>query len=184
MENKPLVPFARDFALKVHAKNITTTRNGLKRPQTIHLQEVADLVWASGGTDIEIAAAWLHDSIEDTPTTLEDIIKHFGPEVGALVDGLTDLEHFKNMPLQERKQKQAERILTKSESVKRIKIADQTSNVRGLALDPTITMAALECKQYIEGAKAIVDNCKGVSPVLEALFEKAYELGHERYRTA
>jgi (p)ppGpp synthase/HD superfamily hydrolase len=179
-DNKNLIPLARDFALKAHEKRITNTVSGLKRPQILHLQEVADLVWISGGSDDEIAAAWLHDSVEDTPTTLNDIAARFGDKIAEMIKGLTDLEEFADLPVTERKQKQARRVQRESESVRRVKLADQASNVRALALDPTIKMTALECKEYIEGAKLIAHECRGISSLLDELFLKIYQEARER----
>jgi len=139
-------------------------------------------VWASGGTDDEIIAAWLHDSVEDTGVTLDEIEKNFGKEVRQIVAGLTDPPSFKVMPLQERKPKQAERLRSESKSVHRIKIADQTSNVKHLATDPINNMTPLECYHYIRGAKLLADECRGVSPMLDELFDRMYQKGIGRYQ--
>ncbi len=176
-----IIPFARDFTFEAHDGRTSTTVNGFKRPQVVHLQEVADLVWASGGTDEEIAAAWLHDTVEDTKITVEDIKNNFGDDVATMVEGLTDLEEITGLPVAERKQKQAERIQNESVSVRRIKIADQISNVRMLAIDATVRMTVAECKDYIEGARKIVDECRGISPLLEKLFDEAYGMGKEKF---
>jgi guanosine-3',5'-bis(diphosphate) 3'-pyrophosphohydrolase len=181
VDKNMLIPLARDFSLKAHAGRVSTTVGGLKRAQTIHLQEVADLVWASGGTDGEISAAWLHDTIEDTQTTLADIVNFFGPDIARMVEGLTDPDDFAAMPTSERKARQAERVRGEGESVRRIKIADQISNVRLLALDPSVTMMSVGCADYIEGAKLIAEACRGISPLLDGLFAEAYKRGVLRY---
>ncbi len=181
---KMLIPLARDFALKAHKKLITTTVGGLKRPNILHLQEVADLVWASGGTDEEIAAAWLHDTVEDTPTTLTIIGKRFGSRVSRVVAGLTDTKGLNNLPLFERKRYQAARLKNENTSVRRIKIADQISNIHSLGLDPTNTMTPAECRDYIEGARSIACMCRSISPLLDRLFLEVYKKGRARYRSA
>ncbi|MGA3193230.1 MAG: HD domain-containing protein [Minisyncoccia bacterium] len=181
MMDKNIVSRAQEFARNAHEPIFAITVAGVKRPQIVHIQEVADLVWASGGSDEEITAAWLHDSIEDTHTSLKDVETNFGKKVADIVHGLTDLDEFKGLPLAERKRKQAERVRSESESVRRIKIADQTSNVRFLATDPTSDMTFEECAQYIKGAKLIADGCKGISPLLDRLFNEAYQKGLKRY---
>lgn len=181
MNNIQLIPSARDWALREHAHIIITTVSGLKRPQILHLQEVANLVWSSGGSEEEIAAAWLHDIVEDTPVTLEEIANNFGESVAAIVDGLTDPPHFKAMHLSERKPKQAERLRAKGPSVKRVKIADQISNLHSLILDPIASMTPVECKYYFEGAKLIAQECMNISPLLDALLEDVYQKGREKY---
>jgi (p)ppGpp synthase/HD superfamily hydrolase len=174
---------AQEFARNTHAHIEGVSVSGIKKPQIHHIQEVADLVWISGGTDNEIIAAWLHDSVEDTEVALDDIEKEFGAEVRNIVEGLTDHGHFKDLPLQERKALQAERLRNESESVKRVKIADQTSNIRGLAIDPINSMTSEECYHYIRGAKLLADEGKGVSELLDTLFDREYVMAIERYRT-
>lgn len=172
---------AQEYARNAHAHIIATTVTGVSRPHILHIQEVADLVWASGGSDDEVIAAWLHDSVEDTSVTLENIEHEFGKDVASIVEGLTDHDHFKGMLLPERKRLQAERLRGESDSVKRIKIADQTSNVKFLATDPISDMTTEECRNYIAGAKLLADECRGISPLLDELFEKVYQMGINRY---
>lgn len=162
---------ARLYARSAHSHISMETVSGDIRPHIEHLQEVADLVWASGGSDIEIAAAFLHDSVEDTSTTIEDIEKHFGKEIARIVDELTDKPDLAELRNLERKTKQAERMVTKSQNAKRIKIADQTSNIRMIATDPKKTWSVENNRNYVIGAKMIADHCKGISPTLDELFD-------------
>ncbi len=178
---KKLITFAQDYARKAHNGLTKTTTSGVLFPYIVHVQEVADLVWASGGTEDEIVAAWLHDTVEDTDTTIEDIENIFGKEVADIVAGLTDPLDFKGLPIEERKQKQVDRLLSQSDSVKRIKIADQTSNVRLLVTDPSVSWANDRALGYVEGAKKIADVCAGISPLLSNLFEEVYQKGLKRY---
>lgn len=172
---------AQEYARNAHAHIIATTITGVSRPHILHIQEVADLVWVSGGSDDEVIAAWLHDSVEDTSVTLENIEHEFGKNVASIVKGLTDHDHFKGMLLPERKRLQAERLRGESDSVKRIKIADQTSNVKFLATDPISSMTIEECRNYVAGAKLLADECRGISSLLDELFEKVYQMGISRY---
>jgi len=180
-----VIYLAKEFARKAHVSDhVGKTVNGLKRMRVVHLQEVADLVWASGGSDIEIAAAWLHDSVEDTITTFDDIKEKFGEEIARIVEGLTDLDEFKDLPLHQRKAKQAERVRSESDSVRRVKMADQTSNVRLVATEPYLDWPEENNPAYIIGAKLIADACKGVSPMLDDAFAREYKKGAERYGLA
>ncbi|MCX6753013.1 MAG: HD domain-containing protein [Candidatus Nomurabacteria bacterium] len=182
MDNQNKINRVQEFARNAHKHLSRTSITGVKKPHIHHIQEVADLVWISGGTDDEIVSAWLHDTVEDTDTTLEEIEKNFGKEVSLIVDGLTDHEHFKDLELQERKKLQAERISNESLSVRRVKIADQISNIRGLTIDPVEDMTPKECYNYIIGAKLIADKCKGISPILDSIFDQFYQKGVERYK--
>jgi len=172
---KNIIVSAKRFAREAHKTIFVTTVSGDVRPQTEHLQEVADLVWASGGSDIEIAAAWLHDSVEDTSTTLIDIENKFGKEVAEIVCGLTDSKELKGLPSTEKKLKQAERVKNESLSVKRIKIADQISNVRMFTSDSKKEKSFEENKNYVMGAKLVVDECRGISFILDQLFDNEYK---------
>lgn len=177
-----LIGLAQQYARTAHEPIFAITKSGIKRPQIMHIQEVADLVWVSGGNDIEILAAWLHDSVEDTSITLVDIKEKFGKQVANIVHGLTDLDSYKSLPVMERKLMQANRVKNENSSVKRIKLADQISNVQFLSTDPINTMTFDECKSYIIGAKIIADECKGISPLLDDLFNNAYKLGIKKYK--
>ena len=181
LSNKPLITTARLLAYEAHASIWLKAENGDVCPHVVHLQEVADLVWASGGSDAEIAAAWLHDSVEDTALTNADIALHCGDEVASLVHSLTDYDEWVKLPVLERKMLQAERIKNESESVRRIKLCDQTSNVRGIATSRPLSMTEGDCKEYAAGARRIVEGCKGISPMLENLFEDAYATAILRY---
>ncbi len=63
-------------------------------PYSTHPLAVAMLVADLGLDDVTIAAALLHDAVEDTEITLPDVELHFGPEVARLVDGVTKLERI------------------------------------------------------------------------------------------
>ena len=161
---------AEAFATKAHEGQ--TEKDANKTPYIFHLKKVAELVALSGGSPQEIAAAWLHDVVEDTPVTIEIIEREFGVEVATIVKGLTDLPHFSDLPVQERKQKQADHIAKESESVRRVKLADQIS---AIDLDGHNTLLGKEHRMaYVEGAKKIAQQCAGISPVLDARFEEMY----------
>ena len=171
---------AKQFASHAHRNHF---RSDKKTPYIFHLEEVAKLVEESGGTQQEIAAAWLHDTVEDTATTIEDIRSEFGDEIGNIVQGLTDLPEWLSLPLHERKNKQSERIANESDSVKRVKLADQTSNVKivGFGKD---RFTLDEKLVYIDGAKQIAERCKSVSTYLDALFAERYEAARINITTA
>lgn len=160
------------FAVKMHFGQ--TRLNKDRTPLIDHVAEVASLVKESGGSTIEIAASWLHDIVEDTKVTFADIVSRFGQAIGDIVDGLTDPPEFKGLHTLERKIKQAERIRFKSDSIKRIKVADQVSNIRAVAVDPPVKWDHKKCLDYTEGAGRICQECLGVSRFLDKEFEEAY----------
>ena len=169
MEN--LVQKAQVFAEKAHQNH--TENDSLKTPYIFHLRRVAALVALSGGSDEEIAAAWLHDTIEDTNVTLKDIEREFGGAVARIVSGLTDLPEWENLEVLEKKKAQAERISKESDSVKRVKICDQMS---GGELDAHNDLLGKEHrKTKLEGVELVAQACADVSPELDELFEAIYE---------
>ncbi|MEK7653947.1 MAG: HD domain-containing protein [Patescibacteria group bacterium] len=172
-----LIAKAKRFAEKIHEKQ--TRYNKAKTPAITHMAEVAGLVEEAGGSWEEVAAAWLHDTVEDAdpPISIEDIRGEFGEEVATIVDGLTDPKDFEGKPLLWRKIKQSERVLSKSRSVCLVKIADQISNVRSLAHDPPEKWDQEKCLTYAVGALLIVQNCSagGIHLYLKEKFLQVYQ---------
>jgi len=85
-----LVKQARLFAIELHQR-IDQRRKYSNQPYDVHLKAVADIVSTVSEDQEMIAAAWLHDTVEDTPATIEDIGREFGPSVAKLVEELTDV---------------------------------------------------------------------------------------------
>lgn len=81
---------ARVFATAAHAA-AAQLRKYTMEPYIVHPREVAGIVLQHGGSDEMVAAAWLHDVVEDTGVTLETIREEFGDEVATLVGWLTDV---------------------------------------------------------------------------------------------
>ena len=81
---------ARVYATAAHAR-INQLRKYTHQPYDVHLRAVAELVASVSDDEAMIAAAWLHDTVEDTPATFEDIEREFGADVMQLVKELTDL---------------------------------------------------------------------------------------------
>jgi guanosine-3',5'-bis(diphosphate) 3'-pyrophosphohydrolase len=146
-----------------------------------HISEVAGLVQEQGGTDEMIAAAWLHDIVEDTDVTLSQIEEWFGSAISALVDGLTDPEDFEAMPLEQRKQLQADRIRELDDDVKRIKLCDQLSNAGRVLSKPPLDWSAEKQRTYIEGARKIALECRGLWPALDDRFDAVYAAAGKKF---
>ena len=91
MSDHDLVQRARRYAERAHDA-IDHRRKYSGRPYTEHLERVAARVATVTDDPATIAAAWLHDVVEDTPATHADIAREFGPRVSELVHALTDVE--------------------------------------------------------------------------------------------
>lgn len=170
---------AKVFAFEKHKGQVRPNKN--QEPKTVHLAEVASLVKKAGGNDIEIAAAFLHDSIEDTNTTLKEIQDKFNKQLASIVLELTDPPDFVHMELSVRKNKQAERIKNYQASTKLVKIADQISNVKSVYNDPPLDWDNEQCLKYAYGAEKIVQCCSGINELLEKEFYEIYHTCIEKY---
>jgi len=170
---------ARELARTKHAAGHLFDES--RSPMFDHISEVASLVEEQGGTDEMIAAAWLHDVVEDTDVTLEQVGEWFGSTVRELVDGLTDPDEFASMPLELRKRAQAERIRHLSDGVKRIKLCDQLSNARRVLDKPPVDWAEDLQWTQIEGARAITLECRGLWPALDERFDAVYAAARLRF---
>ena len=165
---------AYDFAARKHADQ---RRKGARRePYLNHLTEVALLLAeASNGTDpLLVIAGLLHDTLEDTDTTVGELEAQFGVEVAALVVEVSD---DKSLPKAERKRLQVVNACRKSERAKCITLADKASNVRSFQESRPVGWSAERCREYVDWARRVVEGCRGVNPWLEAQFDAACPIG-------
>ena len=129
--NEDLLNRAYVYAMKAHGTQTRASGD----PYFSHPLEVAAILTDLKLDDATIVAALLHDTIEDTEATRAEIDEKFGPEIGALVDGLTKL---KKLDLVTREAKQAENLrklllaIAADVRVLLIKLADRLHNMRTL----------------------------------------------------
>lgn len=122
-----LVERARDYATKAH-KRIDHRRKYSKQPYEVHLDAVAKLVASVTDQPETIAAAWLHDTVEDTPATLGDIEAAFGAAVAELVEELTDVSKPGDGNRARRKEIDRRHLAQASTRAKTVKLADLIDN--------------------------------------------------------
>lgn len=122
-----LIERARIFATAAHAA-INQRRKYTDDPYIVHPQRVAERVASVPHTPEMIAAAWLHDVVEDTAVTLEDIQQEFGSEVATLVAGLTDVSRLEDGNRKVRKAIDREHSIQQSPACKTVKLADLIDN--------------------------------------------------------
>jgi GTP diphosphokinase / guanosine-3',5'-bis(diphosphate) 3'-diphosphatase len=169
---------AADYAARQH---IAQRRKGERaEPYINHLTEVAALLAeATDGQDVVLLmGGLLHDTLEDTDATYEDLVERFGPEVAALVGEVTD---DKSLPKEERKRLQIEKTAGKSRRAKLLKLADKTSNLRGLVASPPKGWPPARLHDYVVWAHDVVRSCRGLNPRLEAAFDAAHEEASRHY---
>jgi (p)ppGpp synthase/HD superfamily hydrolase len=124
----PLLEKALAFATVKHAGQL---RKYTGDPYIVHPIAVAETVAATGGDEAAIAAAYLHDTLEDTATTYEELVTEFGVEVASLVFELTDVYTSKAYPHLNRKARVAlevKRLAGISDRAKLVKLADIANN--------------------------------------------------------
>lgn len=146
-------------------------------PYINHPIEVANVLANLGGvTDvIALAAALLHDTIEDTETTGEQLEAHFGREVRLLVEEMTD---DKRLPKAERKERQIARAPRASERAKVVKLADKICNVRDVTHAPPVSWSLERRREYLDWTERVVAGCRGSNEALERCYDEA--LRHAR----
>jgi (p)ppGpp synthase/HD superfamily hydrolase len=169
---------AADYAARQH---IAQRRKGERgEPYINHLTEVtALLAEATGGEDVVLLmGGLLHDALEDTDATYEDLEQRFGAEVATLVAEVTD---DKSLSREERKRWQVETTAGKSRRAKLLKIADKTSNLRALAQNPPVGWTEARLRDYVVWAADVVRSCRGLNARLEAAFDTAHAEASRRF---
>jgi GTP diphosphokinase / guanosine-3',5'-bis(diphosphate) 3'-diphosphatase len=144
-------------------------------PYINHPIALADvLVNEAGVTDVEVlCAALLHDTVEDTATTPEELREGFGSRVARIVAEVTD---DKSLAKEERKRLQIEHAPELSTEAKLVKLADKICNLRDVASAPPAQWDRARRREYFDWAKSVVDRLRGDHPRLEAVFDRAYSL--------
>jgi len=165
----PRLLAACDYAARQHAHQ--RRKGAASEPYVNHVIEVAARVARSPAADADtVIAALLHDVIEDTDGTADDIASRFGAPVAAIVLEVTD---DKTLPKAERKARQVETVASKSEAARRIKLADKAANLAAIAQSPPTHWDLARKRAYLDWAGSVIAGCRGVDPVLEAAFDDA-----------
>ena len=153
------------------AKHSRQRRKDLEAtPYINHPIEVAEVISRIGGiTELPtLLAAILHDTIEDTETTPQEIEDCFGQEVLLLVQEVTD---DKSLPKQERKRLQVEHAPNLSTHAKLIKIGDKICNVSEITPVQPVEWPLQRKLEYLDWAEKVVLGCRGCNPALEQHFD-------------
>lgn len=163
------------FAAEKHRKQ--RRKDTEETPYINHPIAVAELVARVGGVcDLAmLQAAILHDTIEDTETSPEELETRFGKEVRWLVQEMTD---DKSLPKQERKQLQIEHAPHLSSAAKQIKIADKICNLSDISVTQPAEWPLQRKLDYFDWAERVVAGCRGCNAGLDQHFDKV--LGERR----
>jgi (p)ppGpp synthase/HD superfamily hydrolase len=147
-------------------------------PYINHLIEVAEILARVGGiTDVvTLQAAILHDTLEDTQTTLEELEDAFGPEVRSIVEEVTD---DKRLLKTERKRLQIEHAPYLSTRAKLVKLADKISNVRSIVQTPPAEWSLERKREYLDWSAQVVEGCRGCNLALERAYDEILAEGRQ-----
>jgi len=142
-------------------------------PYINHPIDLADLLLNEAHVEdiTVIVAAILHDTLEDTDTSSDEINQIFGIDVENIVVEVTD---DKKLPKMERKRLQIEHTKTCSQQAKLVKLADKICNLRDMIDHPPMDWSLERKREYFDWAKEVIDQLRGVDPGLELMFDEAY----------
>ena len=147
-------------------------------PYINHPISVARVIAEVGGVDDPeiLAAALLHDTLEDTDTSSEELDKEFGERVRNLVEEVTD---DKRLPKGERKERQIKHAANISEGAVLIKLGDKISNVLDVTNSPPTNWSLERRKDYLDWAEAVINNCADVNRKLKEHFSEVLARGRK-----
>lgn len=142
-------------------------------PYINHPIALARVLCDEGGvTDTEtLCAALLHDTVEDTDTTPEELDAHFGPRIRGIVMEVTD---DKRLPKAERKRLQIVHAGGASYAARLVKLADKICNLRDVETSPPVGWDLARRQWYFDWARQVVAQVRGTHAGLEVLFDAAY----------
>lgn len=173
-----LVIKALRYAAKAHRDQ---RRKGARQaPYINHPIDLMHLLWNEGGVRDEniLCAALLHDTIEDTTVSYEDLRREFGSDIANLVHEVTD---DKSLAKEERKRLQVQHAAHKSLQARQIKLADKISNVRDVVSDPPKGWPKERIINYIHWARDVATGLRGSNQALEAVLAAVIEQALNHY---
>lgn len=120
---------------------------------------------------IVVQAAILHDTVEDTDTTLAEIEEHFGPAVCGIVAEVTD---DKSLSKAERKRLQIEHAASSSHRAKLVKLADKVYNLRDLRRAQPVGWTSERCTEYFAWSRDVVVGLRGSNAAMEQILDELF----------
>ncbi len=160
----------RALQFAAHKHRHQRRKNSAKSPYINHPIAVAHALSIDGGV-VEISvlmAALLHDTLEDTDTTLIELHEQFGADIAAIVREVSD---DKSLPKAERKRLQILHAPQLSRPAQLIKLADKLCNLRDVVDDPPHHWDAQRRIEYMEWTAAVVNGLRGANAQLEAAYD-------------
>ena len=163
-----LVIKATQFAADKHRNQ--RRKDADASPYINHPIALASILCNEGGVKdpVVLCAALLHDTIEDTDTTSDELAETFGADIANVVLEVTD---DKALAKEVRKEEQVRHAPHISTEAKLVKLADKICNLRDILASPPADWSAERKQAYFEWAARVVAGLRGVHPALEAVFD-------------
>jgi guanosine-3',5'-bis(diphosphate) 3'-pyrophosphohydrolase len=167
---------AISFAAKKHSTQ--RRKDSEASPYINHPIAAATVLASEGNVDDEtlLVAAILHDTVEDTKTTFEELETEFGVDVANVVMEVTD---DKSLPKPRRKELQIEHAPHASSRAKQLKIADKICNIRDILNSPPMDWSVDRKREYLEWTQKVVNGCRGVNFCLDKVYDDALAAGND-----
>ena len=175
--NQTIILKAAHFAAMKHRDQ--RRKDHASSPYINHPIAVALMVAEIGDVDDPevIAAALLHDTIEDTDTSPEELEAEFGVRVRGIVEEVTDDKHLRKV---ERKRRQIEHASQLSFAAALVKLGDKISNVTDITNAPPAGWDVDRRREYLDWAEAVIANCPKVNRKLEERFSQVLREGRAK----
>lgn len=166
-----LVLGAADFAAHKHRNQ--RRKDADASPYINHPITLANILLNEGGVDDArvIAAALLHDTVEDTETSYEELRGRFGARVADMVMEVTDTKWLHKRA---RKRLQVSRAARSTHGARLVKLADKIANLRDMIAHPPDGWSLERRQEYFDWAKSVVDQIRGTNLRLERRFDRIY----------
>jgi guanosine-3',5'-bis(diphosphate) 3'-pyrophosphohydrolase len=166
-----LILNAAQFAARKHRDQ--RRKDAAASPYINHPLMLANILREEGKVEdaIVIAAALLHDTIEDTETSYEELRGQFGDEIAEIVAEVTDTKWLKKAS---RKRLQISKAARASHGAKLVKLADKISNLRDIVASPPKDWSLERKREYFDWAKQVVDQIRGTNAKLERRVDQLY----------
>ena len=166
-----LVLRATEFAARKHRNQRRKDKEA--SPYINHPITLANILLNEGGIDDPkiLAAALLHDTVEDTETTYDELKGQFGVLVAYIVMEVTDVKWLNS---QVRKRLQVSRASRSTRGAKLVKLADKIANLRDMIAHPPAGWSIERKREYFDWAKSVVDQIRNTNARLEKRFDRVY----------
>jgi len=162
---------AVEFAAHKHRNQ--RRKDAQASPYINHPIALAQILRVEDGVDdpAVIAAALLHDTVEDTDTSYQELRGQFGAKVADIVAEVTDTKWLQKGS---RKRLQISKASKSTEGAKLVKLADKIANLRDIIASPPADWSLTRKREYFDWTKEVVDQVRGTNVKLERRFDSLY----------